>query len=239
MVNNGVMSSTPEAILGGAKRRNGHKQTCSCHICDNIKKKAKRGGYADDAEKELIKSQGGSKKKNGHSPSCGCPICKNMKNAKKGKKGKRGGSQQEDEDNDVDEKEEEEEKEEKEEEEEKEDEEEKEEEEEEGVSVGGKRIKRSAKTLKGGKRKGNGHKPGCMCPICKNMRKKSRKGGNPDEMLLSSSAALSKTDNSNMTQASDTEYDDLDNIPSKEGGGTRRRRAKRTRRHKKRTHKRR
>lgn len=225
------MSSTPEAILGGAKRKNGHKQTCSCHICENIKKKAKRGGYADDAEKELIKSQGGSKKKNGHSPSCGCPICKNMKNAKKGKKGKRGGSQEEEDENstDVDEKEE------KEEEEEKEEGDEKEEEEEEGVAVGG---KRKAKTLKGGKRKGNGHKPGCMCPICKNMRKKTRKGGNPDEMLLSSSAALSKVDNSNMTPASDEEYDGIDNIP-KEGGGTRRRRTKRARRHKKRTHKRR
>jgi hypothetical protein len=74
----------PTAQLGGAKRKNGHKATCSCHICENMKNKAKRGGYEEDAEKEQIKLMGGSKKKNGHKPNCGCPICKNMKNAKKG-----------------------------------------------------------------------------------------------------------------------------------------------------------
>ena len=77
-------SSAPTAQLGGAKRKNGHKANCSCHICENIKNKAKRGGYEEDAEKEQLKLMGGSKKKNGHKPSCGCPICKNMKNAKKG-----------------------------------------------------------------------------------------------------------------------------------------------------------
>ena len=29
--------------LGGAKRKNGHKSDCSCHICENMMKKAKRG----------------------------------------------------------------------------------------------------------------------------------------------------------------------------------------------------
>jgi len=77
-------SSAPTAQLGGAKRKNGHKANCSCHICENMKNKAKRGGYKDDAEKEQIKLMGGSKKKNGHKPNCDCPICKNMKNAKKG-----------------------------------------------------------------------------------------------------------------------------------------------------------
>jgi hypothetical protein len=70
--------------LGGAKRKNGHKANCSCHICENMKNKAKRGGYEEDAKKKQIKLMGGSKKKNGHKPDCDCPICKNMKNAKKG-----------------------------------------------------------------------------------------------------------------------------------------------------------
>ena len=72
------------AQLGGAKRKNGHKASCSCHICENMKNKAKRGGYEEDVEKEQIKLMGGSKKKNGHKPNCACPICKNMKQAKKG-----------------------------------------------------------------------------------------------------------------------------------------------------------
>jgi hypothetical protein len=77
-------SSAPTAQLGGAKRKNGHKANCSCHICENMKNKAKRGGYEEDAEKEKLKLMGGSKKKNGHKPNCACPICKNMKNSKKG-----------------------------------------------------------------------------------------------------------------------------------------------------------
>ena len=75
-------TTAPIAQLGGAKRKNGHKSTCSCHICENIKNKAKRGGYQEDLEKEKLKRMGGSKKKNGHKPDCECPICKNMKNAK-------------------------------------------------------------------------------------------------------------------------------------------------------------
>ncbi len=92
MSDNDYKSSSPEAQLGGARRKNGHKSNCSCHICENMKNKAKRGGYEEDMEKEQLKKMGGSKKKNGHKPDCGCPICKNMKHAKK-----RGG------DNDVDE----------------------------------------------------------------------------------------------------------------------------------------
>ena len=73
-----------EAQLGGARRKNGHKIHCDCHICENMKNKAKRGGYQEDAEKRELQRMGGSKKKNGHKPNCVCPICKNMKNAKKG-----------------------------------------------------------------------------------------------------------------------------------------------------------
>ena len=80
-------SDAPAEMMGGAKRKNGHKSTCSCHICENMKNKARRGGYRADAQKAALKKSGGSRKKNGHSPTCGCPICKNMKNAKKSKRG--------------------------------------------------------------------------------------------------------------------------------------------------------
>jgi len=82
MADTDYKTSAPIAQLGGAKRKNGHKPTCTCHICENIKNKAKRGGYQEDLEKEKLKKMGGSKKKNGHKPDCECPICKNMKNAK-------------------------------------------------------------------------------------------------------------------------------------------------------------
>jgi len=82
---------TDTAALVGGKRKNGHKMECCCHICENMTKKAKRGGYKVDAEKRMLKKMGGSKKKNGHRMDCGCPICKNMKNMKNAKKGKKGG----------------------------------------------------------------------------------------------------------------------------------------------------
>ena len=67
-------------VIGG-KKKNGHKRNCSCHICENMANKARRGGYAEDLEKT---QEGGSKKKNGHRRLCKCPICKNMANAKSG-----------------------------------------------------------------------------------------------------------------------------------------------------------
>jgi hypothetical protein len=76
------MSDTDTVKLGGAKRKNGHKSNCTCHICENMVAKAKRGGYKEDLEKEREKKMGGSKKKNGHKKDCDCPICKNMKNKK-------------------------------------------------------------------------------------------------------------------------------------------------------------
>ena len=148
-------SSAPVAQLGGAKRKNGHKSNCSCHICENMKNKAKRGGYKEDEEKAQLKKMGGSKKKNGHKPDCKCPICKNMKN-KKNKTHKRGGADDTDSDSDSDSDKEE-------------------------IKTGGK------------KKKSNGHKANCKCPICKNMKKKSRKGGADMEDGL--------------------EYDGLENIP--------------------------
>jgi hypothetical protein len=253
-------SSAPASMMGGAKRKNGHKSTCSCHICENMKNKARRGGYRADAQKAALKKSGGSRKKNGHSPTCGCPICKNMKNAKKSKRGgedpdienqmgdlEEGGikakpySQADDssimdtDDSsmkqtpmssmkqipeydtlDAAEK---------------------------GEAgpglVGGTRKRR-------GSRKSNGHKPGCGCPICKNMKKKSQKGG--DDVAIMP-----------VTPAKDDEYDEIANVPASpaQAAGTKKRRGnghksgcgcpicknmrggKGTRRHRKRTHKRR
>jgi hypothetical protein len=77
-------NKNPETVVnvGGAKRKNGHKATCGCHICENIMNKAKRGDY---------KPKVASGKVNGHKTECRCPICKNMM-AKK-MKAKRGGSE--------------------------------------------------------------------------------------------------------------------------------------------------
>ena len=72
------------ANVGGAKRKNGHKATCGCHICENIMNKAKRGDY---------KPKVASGKVNGHKTECRCPICKNMM-AKK-MKAKNGGAERE------------------------------------------------------------------------------------------------------------------------------------------------
>jgi hypothetical protein len=165
---------TDTAAVVGGKRKNGHKMECCCHICENMTKKAKRGGYKVDAEKRMLQKMGGSKKKNGHRMDCGCPICKNMKNAKKGKKGgvKPGKDEDEDEDEElnpaVDE----------------------------TTDVIEKpdliqkrapdwvqsdapkeeKISEIEEIDGGRKKKGNGHKATCGCPICKNMRK-SKKGG--------------------------------------------------------------
>jgi len=68
--------------LVGARKKNGHKIDCSCHICENMKNKAKRGGYTEELEKEEEKKLGGSNKKNGHKKKCSCVICKNMMNIK-------------------------------------------------------------------------------------------------------------------------------------------------------------
>jgi hypothetical protein len=198
--------SEEEQKLGGAKRKNGHKSDCSCHICENMMKKAKRGGYEEDAEKERLKKMGGSKKKNGHKPNCVCPICKNMKNAKKTVK--KGGDNDSDEDN-------------------------KPYDDEEGKNdlaiTGGTRKRRGSK-------KSNGHKAGCMCPICKNMRKKGKKGGEEPDIEnqlgdLEEGGIKAQSINKNtkyadsdvnpvakVTEASEDEYDDLDSAEKGEAG---------------------
>ena len=166
------MEKTDEVKLGGAKRKNGHKLNCSCHICENMKNKAHRGGYSQEERYKQELMNGGSKKKNGHRSDCKCPICKNMKRAKKG------GNDEEQEDI-----------------------------EEEYIDVDGENLNiedDKIDDIKGGRRKkkSNGHKSTCKCPICKNMRK-GKKGGD------------------NEIEAEDEEYDYLE---SNTVGGTRKRR---------------
>jgi len=124
--------------LGGAKRKNGHRMNCDCHICENIKKKHERGGYEEDRQKKILKLKGGPEKKNGHKPDCYCPICKNMKN-KHGRKTKKKDGHMESSDDEY-------------------------------HKAGEDGIKNKTGLI----RKGNGHKQGCGCPICKNMRKSQK-----------------------------------------------------------------
>jgi hypothetical protein len=104
--------------------------------------------------------KGGRKKGNGHKMNCGCPICKNMRKSKK-----RGGNEIS---NSV-----------------------------EDAAIADAFVKDDAIVydnnklieMQGGKRKhkisskkrGNGHKMNCGCPICKNMRKSKKHGGGDDE----------------------------------------------------------
>ena len=77
--------------MGGKRRRNGHKYSCKCPICINMKH-AKRGGDNDELDKELEEDKsnmgsqiaGQKKKSNGHKKKCGCPICQNMLKKKGG-----------------------------------------------------------------------------------------------------------------------------------------------------------
>ena len=74
------MTNTDIVKLTGGKRKNGHKMDCTCHICENMKAKAKRNGYTEDIEREKERKNG-QQKVNGHKKDCDCPICKNMKNS--------------------------------------------------------------------------------------------------------------------------------------------------------------
>jgi len=186
--------------LGGARRKNGHKVDCTCHICENMKKKASRGGYTEEIEKQEENISGGLKKKNGHRKDCKCPICKNMNNAKKG-----GNSFEKKHEK--------------------------------------KEIEKQAKNISGGnnfekeqeeeeidydggkKRKSNGHKSNCKCPICKNIRKSKKGGDDPDEENQIN-VVNSDMDTENETKATDAEYDTLDATQKSEDvtnvvGGTR------------------
>ncbi len=163
-----------QSVMGG-KRKNGHKMDCTCHICQNMKNKAKRNGYKEDIQRENERKMG-KQKVNGHKKDCNCPICRNMINAKnkktnltggKGKGKKSNGHKLECncpicknmkkiggdliEDMNVNE---------------------------EGNTTEAADTDYHNLNLLGGKskkrRKTNGHKPNCNCPICKNMKKTRR-----------------------------------------------------------------
>jgi hypothetical protein len=232
-----------EVKLGGARRKNGHKSNCSCHICENMKKKASRGGYTEEIEKKNEYINGGSNKKNGHRKDCKCPICKNMINAKKGGKDNTEPERQIDFEKELERR---------------------------SIQFQGGKGKKSnghknncmcpiCKNMKnakkggkdnaeperqidfekeqeqesidfdGGKRKkSNGHKDNCMCPICKNMRKLKKGGEEPDvenQIGDIEEGGIKASDNfSEETKASDEEYDMLDSAERGEYnavGGTR------------------
>ena len=57
------LSSAAYMKYSNAKKANGHKPNCGCVICNNINKKAQKGGYQKDINKLR---EGPSAKINGH-----------------------------------------------------------------------------------------------------------------------------------------------------------------------------
>jgi hypothetical protein len=236
-----VKNDAPTQLGGRKKRGNGHKASCGCPICKNMKN-SKRGGEEPETEFKT-----GGKKKNGHKANCGCPICINMKHAKRTKRNrhnkhrgskKRGGGEDE---NELDEKQhgmiEEELDEEK----------HGFDKEDEYVDIdieGGRRRKKS-----------NGHKANCKCPICKNM-KKNKRGGNDDGDIENQKGDIEEGFVKGEkivdveTKAGDDDYEEIEEIQKMEEGqgkgpynpqayenvgGKRRTRKHKSRRHRKRT----
>ena len=70
---------------GGKKKSNGHKATCKCPICKNMKHSKKGGSMSTLRPANFL----GGKKANGHKANCKCPICVNMKHQKASKKNRR------------------------------------------------------------------------------------------------------------------------------------------------------
>ncbi len=79
------MLNLEPASVGGGKKANGHKATCACPICKNMKH-AKKGGSLKALTPASV---GGAKKANGHKATCKCPICINMKHQTASKKNRR------------------------------------------------------------------------------------------------------------------------------------------------------
>lgn len=253
-----VKNDAPTQLGGRRKKSNGHKASCGCPICKNMKG-SKRGG-----EDPMIEFNMGGKKKNGHKAKCGCPICVNMKHAKGTKRNKRnksGGSKRRrkggGEDKDKDELDETPNKMEEEEEEIvlNEDKDEDTDEDEEFVDVD---VKEKDMKKEGGRRrkKRNGHKANCKCPICKNMKKSKRGGedgdienqkGDIEEGFVKGEKIVDIE-----TKAGDDDYEEIEKIQKMEQGegqgpynpqayenvGGRRRRGK-SRKHKSRRHRKR
>jgi hypothetical protein len=107
--------------------------------------------------------------------------------------------------------------------------------------TGGKLRKGQAK----GTRKSNGHKANCGCPICKNMRKKTRRGGDIEEVFGKGDESVKPVESVipvkpvkpvesvKPVEAADVEYDEVANavdltakVPGPElTGGSRKRRS--------------
>ena len=176
--------------LGGKKKGNGHKANCMCPICKNMRNKKHGGGEeVVDAVGDDNKITGG-KKKNGHKANCGCPICINMKHAKRSKRNrdnkrggtktrKQGGGEEDELDMKTHGTED--------------DDETKLDETQHGLNKEDENKKKGSRK----KKRGNGHKANCMCPICKNMRK-NKKGGDIEDQKEE--------------KADDDEYDELDKM---------------------------
>ena len=216
---------------GSKKRSNGHKLDCGCPICNNMRH-AKKGG-------SLTPATIGGKKANGHKANCKCPICINMKHMTSSKKNRRvkrnrtrRGGKPDDEDSvpdsDDDEHSDSDSDEHSESDSDSDEHSDSDDEEVQPVNLEAnfddvadddsdyEQPTKKQRTKGGGrkKRKGNGHKANCGCPICKNMRK-SKRGGEPEE-----------------TPASTDDYDSLDKV-----GGSRKRRkgkSRKTRKHRRR-----
>ena len=262
-----VKNDTPTQLGGRKKKGNGHKANCACPICKNMKG-SKRGGEDPEIEFNM-----GGKKKNGHKAKCGCPICVNMKHAKgtkRNKRNKRGGSKKRrggrNEPEEIDEEEFEEEfQDEAGEENEPEDEDEyeaKEDIEEDSSDEEMEEDEMNEDNAKEGgrkKKKKNGHKANCKCPICKNMKKSKRGGedgdienqkGDIEEGFVKGEKIVDIE-----TKAGDDDYEEIEKIQKMEEGegqgpynpqayenvGGRRRRGKtrKSRKHKSRRHRKR
>jgi hypothetical protein len=154
---------TPQDKKGGGKKKsNGHKMDCVCPICKNMMGKNNK----EDSGSMV------SKKSNGHKGACKCPICINMKHKKASSKNRRVKRNSTKKGMD----------------------EEMEGGEEELDMDGGQEVDDGDKFIIGGgkKRKGNGHKPTCKCPICKNMRK-GKTGGSPNTDMTGDETLVNKT----------------------------------------------
>jgi hypothetical protein len=219
-----VKNDTPTQLGGRKKKGNGHKANCCCPICKNMKK-TKRGGEDPEIEFKM-----GGKKKNGHKANCGCPICINMKHAKGTKRNRhnkrggskrkrRGGGEDEDEldespnkmeekeivlDEDSDSES---------------DSESDSDSDEEFIDIKEKDMKKE-----GGRRrkKSNGHKANCKCPICKNMKKTKRGGedgdienqkGDIEEGFVKGEKIVDIE-----TKAGDDDYEEIEQIQKMEEG---------------------
>lgn len=85
-------------------------------------------------------------------------------------------------------------------------------------------------SMMGGKKKSNGHKHSCMCPICKNMMKKKRGGADEETFGADETAITNNTDTLVMD-------DEVNETVSPTLGGSKRRRTRRLRRKSRRSRK--